>query len=98
MSAEQRMVQCIKLGEDLPGLQKPPFKGPVGERIFESVSQKAWDMWVKDMQIKVLNEYRLNKGDPKDYQVLVDQMLLFLGLEQGAVKEVENADRGRAKE
>ena len=38
---------------------------------------------------------RLNMGDPRDYQVLVDQMLRFLGLEQGTVAEVENSERGR---
>jgi Fe-S cluster biosynthesis and repair protein YggX len=47
------------------------------------------------MQIKVLNEYRLNMADPRDYKVLVDQMTRFLGLEEGSVAEVENAERGR---
>jgi hypothetical protein len=34
-------------------------------------------------------------ADPRDYKVLVDQMLRFLGLEEGGVAEVENAERGR---
>jgi Fe-S cluster biosynthesis and repair protein YggX len=63
--------------------------------IFERVSAEVWNQWSKDVQIKVLNEYRLNMADPKDYQVLVDQMMRFLGLEDGAVAEVENAERGR---
>ena len=90
-----RMVKCIKLGKDLPGLDKPPFKGEMGQKIFDNVSKQAWAMWKDDMQIKVLNEYRLNMGDPRDYQVLVDQMLAFLNLKEGAVAEVENAERGR---
>lgn len=90
-----RMVQCIKFGKELPGLEKPPFSGEVGQRIFETVSEQAWKMWRDDMQIKVLNEYRLNMGDPKDYETLVKQMMLFLNLESGAVAEVENAERGR---
>jgi Fe-S cluster biosynthesis and repair protein YggX len=53
-------------------------------------------MWRNDMQIKVLNEYRLNMGDPKDHKVLMQQMLKFLNLEQGSVVQVENAERGRA--
>lgn len=76
-------------------MEKPPFKGEMGQVIYEKVSQQAWDMWNKDMQIKVLNEYRLNMSNPHDYQVLVNQMLTFLGLEQGSVAEVENAERGR---
>ena len=94
-SMEERFVHCQKLGEDLPGLKKAPFKGEIGEKIYQNISQKAWDMWSKDFQIKVLNEYRLNMGDPKDYQVLVDQMLLFLNMKDGVVAEVENTDRGR---
>jgi Fe-S cluster biosynthesis and repair protein YggX len=96
MSNTNRTVKCIKLNEELEGLEKAPFSGPTGQLIYEKVSKKAWDMWSKDMQIKVLNEYRLNMGNPKDYQVLVDQMMLFLNLKNdGSVVEVENADRGK---
>lgn len=89
-----RMVKCLKLGQDLPGLSKAPFAGEMGQKIYESISQQAWDMW-KDLQIKILNEYRLNMSDPDDYQVLIDQMLAFLNLQAGETVEVENAKRGR---
>lgn len=91
----ERMVDCIKFGKSLPGLEKPPFGGDLGKKIYEHVSKQAWLMWKEDMQIKVLNEYRLNMGDPKDYQVMLDQMCAFLNLKAGTVVEVENADRGR---
>ena len=90
-----RVVFCSKYKKELPGLEKPPFAGEVGKRIFESVSAEAWSQWSTDVQIKVLNEYRLNMADPRDYKVLVDQMMRFLGLEEGSVAEVENAERGR---
>ena len=90
-----RTVVCSKFKRELPGLEKAPFAGDMGKKIYESVSQEAWDQWNKDAQIKVLNEYRLNMGDPRDYKVLVDQMLRFLGLEEGEVAEVENSERGR---
>ena len=93
----ERTIRCVKLGKDLPGLDKPPFKGEIGQKIFDSVSKQAWSMWKDDMQMKVLNEYRLNMGDPKDYQVMIEQMLAFLNLSQGEVVEVENAERGREK-
>src|SRR6266700_6746549 len=40
-----RMVQCVKLGRELPGLDKPPFPGELGQRIYEHVSKQAYDMW-----------------------------------------------------
>lgn len=92
-----RTVKCIKLGKDMPGLDKPPFPGALGKKIFESVSSDAWSMWKNDMQMKVLNEYRLNMADPKDYSVLLEQMQLFLNLKVGSTVEVENAERGRAE-
>jgi Fe-S cluster biosynthesis and repair protein YggX len=90
-----RKVFCSKFKKELPGLEKPPFAGEIGKMIYERVSAEAWEQWSKDMQIKVLNEYRLNMADPRDYKVLVDQMMRFLALEEGSVAEVENADRGR---
>ncbi len=94
-SSTGRMVQCAKFGELLPGLEKPPLRGPTGQLIYERISKRAWLSWKEDMQIKVLNEYRLNMGDPKDYQVMVDQMLKFLNLSDGQQLEVENVQRGR---
>ncbi len=88
-------VKCKKLGKELPGLEKPPFGGEIGSLIYENISLEAWKQWKEDMQIKVLNEYRLNLADKKDYQVLVDQMLLFLNLKDGMMAEVENAERGK---
>ena len=92
-----RTVVCSKYKKEMPGLDKPQFAGEMGVKIYESVSATAWDEWSKDIQIKVLNEYRLNMADPRDYQVLVDQMMRFLGLSEGSVAEVENEERGRGE-
>lgn len=89
-----RTVKCRKLGKELPGLEKPPFPGAMGKRIFDEISADAWAMW-NDLQIKIINEYRLNLGDKKDYDTLVKQMMSFLAFEEGVVAEVENAERGR---
>ena len=94
-SQSERKVTCAKLGKELPGLEKPPFVGEIGQKIYDRISKQAWLMWKDDMQIKVLNEYRLNMGEKKDYDVLVDQMLMFLNLKDGAVADVENAERGK---
>jgi Fe-S cluster biosynthesis and repair protein YggX len=54
-----RMVQCIKLGREAEGLPKPPIKGPLGERVFDSVSKEAWRMWLEHSKM-LINEYRLD--------------------------------------
>ncbi len=95
MVMSNRTVKCLKFGKEMPGLEKPPFPGELGKKIFENISANAWEMWKNDMQMKVLNEYRLNMADPKDYQAMLEQMQLFLNLKEGKSAEVENATRGR---
>jgi len=53
-----RLVKCVKLGRELPGLAAPPWPGPLGQRIYEQVSAEAWEMWEERMKM-ILNEYRL---------------------------------------
>lgn len=92
-----RKVFCAKLSQELPGLAKPPFPGEIGKMIYEKISAEAWNQWSKDMQIKVINEYRLNMGDKDDYQTLIDQMLLFLNLKNGDSVQVGDPTRGKSE-
>lgn len=92
----ERMVKCAKLEKELPGLEKAPFAGEIGELIFERISAEAWRLW-QDMQIKVINEYRLNMGERKDYDMLVEQMLAFLNLADAQTVEVGDEKRGRGE-
>jgi Fe-S cluster biosynthesis and repair protein YggX len=72
-SPTRRTVRCVKLGRDLPGLDAPPWPGPLGQRIFEHVSQDAWDEWEERMKM-ILNEYRLLPFQ-KEAQVLVAKQM-----------------------
>src|SRR5258705_13924116 len=53
-----RMVMCTKFQKELPGLDSPPWPGELGQRIYQSVSVQAWQLWEERMKI-ILNEYRL---------------------------------------
>jgi len=71
-----RMVKCVKLGRELPGLDRPPWKGEIGKRIYEHVSKEAWAMWVNHSKM-LLNEFRLNPLDPNAQKVMEEQMEQF---------------------
>lgn len=75
MSAESpvRTVHCVKLHRDLPGLPSPPWPGPLGQRIFEQVSQEAWTMWEEQMKM-ILNEYRLLPFQKEAQQLVAKRM------------------------
>lgn len=54
-----RTVHCIKLDKDLDGLEKSPFRGELGQRIFDGVSGQAWRSWLEHSKM-LINEYRLD--------------------------------------
>lgn len=68
-----RMVQCIKLGREAEGLERLPYPGPLGQRIFENVSKEAWQGWIK-FQTMLVNENRLNLADLQARKYLASQM------------------------
>jgi len=72
-----RTVHCVKLGKDAPGLDRPPYPGPIGQRIFDSISQEAWQLWLRH-QTMLINENRLSVIDPKHRAFLEEQMQKFL--------------------
>ena len=71
-----RMVQCVKLGKEAEGLDRPTYPGDLGKRVFENVSKEAWQMWVQQQTI-LINEYRLSPIDPKARKFLEEEMDKF---------------------
>lgn len=72
-----RMVQCAKLGKEAPGLDRLPYPGEMGKKIYLNISQEAWDSWVQ-RQTMLINENRLSVVDPKARAFLEEQMEAFL--------------------
>ena len=68
-----RMVQCIKLGHESEGLDRPPLPGALGQRVYENVSKEAWSQWQRH-QTMLVNENRLNLSDARARQYLRTQM------------------------
>jgi len=89
-----RTVKCVLLGEELEGLERPPWPGELGQRIFENVSRSAWQQWQKH-QTMLINEYRLSALDPKARKFLAEEMEKFLfagGAEKPAGYQPESSD------
>ena len=75
-----KTVQCKKLGKIAPALAKPPFPGDLGTKIYNNISQPAWDAWLIE-QTKIINELRLNVTEPTARELLEKKMLEFLFVE-----------------
>jgi Fe-S cluster biosynthesis and repair protein YggX len=61
------------LGREAEGLERPPYPGALGQRIFENVSKEAWQKWLGHQKM-LINEYRLVPFEPKARQFLVGEM------------------------
>lgn len=71
-----RTVHCRKYDAELPGLPHPPFPGPLGQDIYNNISQQAWDAW-QDLQTMLINEKHLSLQDMEARHYLLDQMKKF---------------------
>ncbi|MSR15356.1 MAG: oxidative damage protection protein [Gammaproteobacteria bacterium] len=68
-----RTVQCVKLGREADGLDRPTYPGDLGRRIYDHVSKEAWQGWLKH-QTMLINEYRLTPIEAKDRKFLEAEM------------------------
>ena len=81
-----RLVQCVKLRRELPGLEGPPFPGELGQRIYDNVSEEAWRQWKAQLTI-MINHYGLNLLDPATREMLDQQMEEFFFGQQPEMPE-----------
>jgi Fe-S cluster biosynthesis and repair protein YggX len=84
------VVNCAKLDEELPALDRPPFPGELGQRIFENISRYAYKLWSEQATL-LINHYGLNLADPRAQEFLFEQMEEFLFDEAGGVPIVGGA-------
>ena len=71
-----RKVHCVKLDKEAEGLNAITYPGELGKRIYEQVSQEAWQMWLSH-QTMLINEYRLTPIEPKAREFLEEEMEKF---------------------
>ncbi len=71
-----RKIHCVKLGVETEGLDRPPYPGPLGQRIFDRVSKQAWQQWLAH-QTMLINEHRLSPMDPEARKFLEKEMENF---------------------
>ncbi|MCP4361793.1 MAG: oxidative damage protection protein [Chloroflexi bacterium] len=70
------VIDCAKLGHEAEALDKPPFPGEMGQRIYDQISKQGWKMWQEQSTI-LINHYGLNLADPRAQEFLFEQMEEF---------------------
>jgi Fe-S cluster biosynthesis and repair protein YggX len=82
----ERIVHCRLLKKDLPGLDRPPYKNDLGQRIFEEVSKDGWQQWLKD-SVKFINTYRVDLASSEGQKFMLQQCAVYFGYEKGSLAD-----------
>jgi Fe-S cluster biosynthesis and repair protein YggX len=85
----ERLVNCVKLQKEAPGIDAESMQGQVAldmvqsvggealrQRIYDEVSWEAWQQWLARLTM-IMNETRLNIADPEADEVIREQMEAF---------------------
>lgn len=72
-----RMIFCKYLQKETLGLDHPIIKGSLGEKIFNNISQEAFEKWQK-VQTMLINEHKLNLLLEQDRKFVYQKMEEFL--------------------
>lgn len=85
----QRVVRCVKLSRELPGIDESTNEGEsaavflrslgseeLAKRVLDSVSLDAWKMWTGHLTM-VINEYRLDPASDEGNEIIRQQLKDF---------------------
>ena len=71
-----RTVQCVVLQHEAEGLDRPPYPGALGMRIYANVSKEGWKQWLERLTM-IINDYQLSTADPQSVDEIERHMLGF---------------------
>ncbi|WP_041063137.1 oxidative damage protection protein [Candidatus Tachikawaea gelatinosa] len=70
------LIYCKYLKKYAPKQNYQIFSNKIGKRLYEEISQEAWEIWLKK-QTKIINEQKLNMTILQDRKKLEKHMLNF---------------------
>jgi Fe-S cluster biosynthesis and repair protein YggX len=80
---------CSKSGRPGTKMKKPPFRGVVGEWIFENISSETFEEWIRQ-GTKVINELRLDLSRDEDSEKYDSFMRDYLGLDEETLRRIRD--------
>lgn len=78
---------CKRTGRPGTKLPRPPFKGPIGNWIFENISAETWREWI-GQGTKVINELRLDLSRDDHAETYDQHMREYLGIDEALQREL----------
>ena len=78
-SPDPRILRRAFTGRIGASMPHNPFDDEIGAFIQEKISQESWEGWM-EMSIKLINELRLDLGEPSAQQIYEEHMRDYLNL------------------
>jgi Fe-S cluster biosynthesis and repair protein YggX len=78
---------CRRTGKSGTKLPSPPFRGPLGEWIYQNISAETWRGWI-GQGTKVINELRLDLSRDQDQETYDQHMREYLGIDGDLYAEI----------
>lgn len=72
-----KKIFCEYYKKDMDQLERAPYPGSIGDKIFNNISRDAWSLWLEH-QTMLINENRLSMVDPSAREYLQNEMIKFL--------------------
>ncbi|HUU82098.1 MAG TPA: Fe(2+)-trafficking protein [Phycisphaerae bacterium] len=72
---------CARCGRPARRMEKRPFKGDLGEQVWNGVCEACWKEWI-GVGTKVVNEMGLQLADPHAQQIYDEHMVEFLQIDR----------------
>jgi Fe-S cluster biosynthesis and repair protein YggX len=85
-------ITCSRCHETRAGFDRPPFPGPIGQRVVGEICRECWDSWLRQ-QTMLINHYGLNVMDPQARNFLKKNMEAFL-FKTGSEEDVDTSKKG----
>ncbi len=76
-------VTCHVSGKNEPRISgRVPFREPLRSEVLAKIGSFTWQQWLAQ-QVKIINQYRLNLGDPESRDILERAARQFFQLDGG---------------
>jgi Fe-S cluster biosynthesis and repair protein YggX len=83
---------CQRTGRPGTKMDRPPFRGPVGEWIAQNISQETFQAWI-EQGTKVINELRLDLSRDEDAAMYDQHMHEFLRIDAEMLERLRQSHR-----
>jgi len=70
-------LTCTRCGQPGVRIAAPPFPTPLGQRIYDSICQACWTLWLRQ-QTQIINHFALDLRTPEARRQLTEQTEVFL--------------------